>query len=264
MTEPASGDPSAPSDPLERQQAEDAALAVGFSLAADHEARVSRDGAGTPVIDVPAAAWLAAAHHARDVLGLDFIDWLSAVDQPDGDPAGLDVVLHVVATSSAGVRGEQDRAQRRDVGPPRVRRLMLRTRVADTALKLPSLTSVWPGVAWHERETLEMFGLDFSDFDDGSGLEIRPLLLPDGFEGTPLRKSFVLAARAAKAWPGAKDPGDSGAKAPSRRKIQPPGVPDPSWGPHEPAPTEPAPTEPAPTEPAPTEPAPTESKGTEA
>ena len=34
-----------------------------------------------------------------------------------------------------------------------------------------------------------------------------PLLLPDGFEGHPLRKDFVLAARAAKPWPGAKEPG---------------------------------------------------------
>jgi NADH-quinone oxidoreductase subunit C len=116
---------------------------------------------------------------------------------------------------------------------------MLRTRVPATDLVLPSLTALWPGVAWHERETFEMFGLDFSDFDDGSGLRLRPLLLPDGFEGTPLRKSFVLAARAAKAWPGAKDPADSGGKSPSRRKIQPPGVPDPTWGPRTPAPTEP-------------------------
>jgi NADH-quinone oxidoreductase subunit C len=62
-----------------------------------------------------------------------------------------------------------------------------------------------------------------------------PLLLPDGFEGHPLRKDFVLAARAAKAWPGAKEPGESDADghgAPSRRKMRPPGVPDPdAWGP---------------------------------
>jgi NADH-quinone oxidoreductase subunit C len=275
-------------DALEGEQAEDAALALGFSDAADIEAKVSRDGACTPVIDVPASAWVEAALHARDVLGMDFIDWLSAVDQPDGDPAGLDVVLHVVATSSAGAKvdgeldgdgdwdvhgdgdidadadadadadrdhdadsyverdreadgdGYHDRFRRGGIAPRRVRRVMLRTRVSDAALVLPSLTAVWPGVAWHERETFEMFGLDFSGYDDGSGLEIRPLLLPDGFEGTPLRKSFVLAARAAKAWPGAKDPGDSGAgsKAPSRRKIQPPGVPDPSWGPHDETPSD--------------------------
>ncbi|PYC61749.1 hypothetical protein C7C46_33645, partial [Streptomyces tateyamensis] len=60
-----------------------------------------------------------------------------------------------------------------------------------------------------------------------------PLLLPDGFEGHPLRKEFVLAARVAKAWPGAKEPGESDHEGGStRRKMQPVGVPDPNeWGP---------------------------------
>ncbi|MCE0536574.1 NADH-quinone oxidoreductase subunit C, partial [Kineosporia rhizophila] len=180
---------------------------------------VTADGAGTPVVDVPAAGWVAAATCARDQLGLDFLDWLSAVDEPDADPAGLDVLLHLAATDSFG---SPDRV---------VRRLLLRTRVPETTLSLPSLTALWPGVAWHERETFEMFGLTFTGFEDGSGAGLRPLLLPDGFEGTPLRKSFVLAARAAKAWPGAKDPGDSAAGKAPRRKTRPPGVPDPSWGP---------------------------------
>jgi NADH-quinone oxidoreductase subunit C len=212
---------------------EEAALRAGFQ-AADADALLTRDGAGTPVVEVSPAAWVEAARHARDELGMNFLDWLSAVDQPDGSPPGLDVVLHVavvptaIATPAPAAAADEATAGRR-----RVRRLILRTRVPESALTLPSLTSLWPGVAWHERETHEMFGLGFSGFDDGSGLALRPLLLPDGFEGTPLRKSFVLAARAAKAWPGGKDPADSGAKAPSRRKIQPPGVPDPSWGPRE-------------------------------
>ena len=54
-----------------------------------------------------------------------------------------------------------------------------------------------------------MFGIDFDGFDDGTGLGLRPLLLPEGFEGTPLRKSFVLAARVARPWPGAKEPGEA-------------------------------------------------------
>ena len=60
-----------------------------------------------------------------------------------------------------------------------------------------------------------------------------PLLLSDGFEGHPLRKDFVLTARVAKTWPGAKEPGESDAtrRGPSRRKMQPPGVPDPDLGP---------------------------------
>ena len=83
-----------------------------------------------------------------------------------------------------------------------------------------------------------MFGIGFDGFDDGTGLGLRPLLLPEGFEGTPLRKSFVLAARASKPWPGAKEPGESeapGTGSPSRRKLLPPGVPDAAtWGPRAP------------------------------
>ncbi|MGJ3560607.1 NADH-quinone oxidoreductase subunit C [Streptomyces sp. INA 01156] len=53
------------------------------------------------------------------------------------------------------------------------------------------------GAAWHERETYEMFGVDFAGHP-----ALDHLLLPDNFEGHPLRKDFVLAARVAKAWPG--------------------------------------------------------------
>jgi NADH-quinone oxidoreductase subunit C len=106
--------------------------------------------------------------------------------------------------------------------------LLLRTRVPADAPTLATATGVFAGASWHERETFEMFGIDFAGHP-----HLVPLLLPDGFEGHPLRKSFVLAARAAKAWPGAKEPGESDeGAAPSRRKTRPPGVPDPEvWGP---------------------------------
>ena len=102
-----------------------------------------------------------------------------------------------------------------------------------------SATGLWIGAAWHERETHEMFGIVFDGFDDKTGRGLRPLLLPDGFEGSPLRKSFVLASRASKPWPGAKEPGEgseggetkAAPEKPGRRKIQAPGVPDVTWGP---------------------------------
>jgi NADH-quinone oxidoreductase subunit C len=195
------------------------------------------DAAGTPLVDVPRERWVEVAQLARDEAGMDFFDWLSAVDQPDAEPPGVDVVLHVADTSSTGGTA---------VGRSGVRRLILRTRVPDADLHVASLTAVWPGAAWHERETFEMFGVAFDGFDDGSGHWLRPLLLPDGFEGTPLRKAFVLAARASKPWPGAKEPGESDTHtaAPGRRKTLPPGVPDPAvWGPRE-AGVEPAPPQP--------------------
>ncbi len=166
-------------------------------------------------LEVSHDTWVAAVAGARDA-AFTFFDWLSAVDQADDvDAPGLDVVCHLMDGSTPGA----------------LRRILVRTRVPQGE-SLGSITGVFRGAAWHERETHEMFGLGFDGFDDGTGLGMRPLLLPDGFEGTPLRKSFVLAARASKAWPGAKEPGESEHSKPTgRRRVSAPGVPDAEWGP---------------------------------
>lgn len=154
-------------------------------------------------VDVPAASWVTAAYAARDELDCNFFDWLSAVDELDG----YHVVAHLWST-----------AQRHGV--------LIRTKVDAAEPSLASLTTVYPGAAWHERETFEMFGIGFPG-------ELEPLLLPPEFEGHPLRKSFVLASRVAKPWPGAREPGEShDAKTPKRTTMRPPGVPAPGeWGP---------------------------------
>ncbi|MFD7994318.1 NADH-quinone oxidoreductase subunit C [Streptomyces mexicanus] len=169
-------------------------------------------------VDVPPTAWVPALRTARDELGCSYFDWLSAVDEPG---TGLRVCAHVAALAP-------------------VRRLLLRTTVPHAAPVLLSAVEVYAGAAWHERETHEMFGVDFTDHPS-----LDHLLLPENFEGHPLRKDFVLAARVAKAWPGAKEPGESDHGGPRRRQMLPPGVPDPNeWGPLKgqlpPAPARPA------------------------
>jgi NADH-quinone oxidoreductase subunit C len=176
--------------------------------ALDVEEATATEAFGRLTVDVSAQHWLAAATAARDALGAGFFDWLSAYDDTD---AGLAVVVHVWAVG-------------------RRESVMLRTRVPRDGGRLPTLTGVWAGAGWHERETFEMFGIGFDDHPN-----LVPLLLPDGFEGTPLRKEFVLASRVAKAWPGQKEPGESdrdiAARRP-RRRMRPPGVPAPgTWGP---------------------------------
>ncbi|MFD9503303.1 NADH-quinone oxidoreductase subunit C [Streptomyces sp. NPDC060035] len=171
-------------------------------------------------VDVPASSWIAALETARDELGCGYFDWLSAVDEPG---TGFLVCAHVAAPRTG-----------------RVRRLLVRTTVPHEAPALPSAIGVYAGAAWHERETHEMFGIRFEDHP-----HLVPLLLPEGFEGHPLRKDFILAARVAKAWPGAKEPGESEHGGPKRRTMLPPGVPDPNeWGPLKgqlpPAPVRPA------------------------
>ncbi|MFJ9898652.1 NADH-quinone oxidoreductase subunit C [Streptomyces sp. NPDC091280] len=169
-------------------------------------------------VDVPPTAWLAALRTARDDLGCTYFDWLSAVDEPG---IGFRVSAHVVALSP-------------------VRRLLIRTTVPHETPALPTAVDIYAGAAWHERETHEMFGVDFEGHP-----ALDHLLLPETFEGHPLRKDFVLAARVAKAWPGAKEPGESDHGGPKRRQMLPPGVPDPNeWGPLKgqlpPAPARPA------------------------
>jgi NADH-quinone oxidoreductase subunit C len=162
-------------------------------------------------IDVPAPRWEAAALGFRDDPRTEcrFFDWLSAYDDLDH---GIAIVAHVWS-----------RAHRQSV--------LLRTHVERTDPQLGSLTGVWAGADWHERETFEMFGVVFTGHPN-----LVPLLLPDGFEGHPLRKEFVLASRVAKPWPGVVEPGrpeekgGSGAARRSRRRPVPPGVPA-DWGP---------------------------------
>jgi NADH-quinone oxidoreductase subunit C len=166
---------------------------------------------GQETVDVPRAEWVSAHQVARE-LGFTFFDWLTAVDQlDDADNPGFDVVCHLWSMEAHA-------------------HLLVRTRVPRDDARLATLTGVFAGASWHERETFEMFGLTFDDHPN-----LVPLLLPDGFEGHPLRKDFILAARAAKSWPGAKEPGESDAdvsSSPGRRKTRPPGVPDPeTWGP---------------------------------
>ncbi|MFI7276275.1 NADH-quinone oxidoreductase subunit C [Streptomyces sp. NPDC049879] len=165
---------------------------------------------GVLTVDVPGGdAWPAALRTARDELGCTFLDWLSAVDEADV----FRVCAHVVALPGPDV--------------PAPRRLLLRTAVPRAEASLPTATEVYAGASWHERETHEMFGVDFPGHPG-----LTPLLLPESFEGHPLRKDFVLAARVAKAWPGAKEPGESEHGGPRRRQALPPGVPDPNeWGP---------------------------------
>jgi NADH-quinone oxidoreductase subunit C len=165
------------------------------------------EGHARAVVDVPVARWWEAIGTAKHngALGCDFFDWLSAVDELE---AGFDVVCHLYSTR-------------------RKHSLLIRTRVPREDPTVESVVELFPGAAWHERETYEMFGIVFARHPD-----LKPLLLPPGFEGHPLRKEFILAARVAKPWPGAKEPGESEHTTSKRAPMRPPGVPAPGeWGP---------------------------------
>ena len=154
--------------------------------------------------------------------GYGFFEWLGAVDEIGRAGAPGDVLRVVLVL--------------RDPASPGAPTLRLTTELPRDGPRLDSLGHVFAGARWHEREVAEMFGVVFVGGDP------RRLLLGAEFEGTPMRKDEVLAARAATPWPGAKEPGETAA-SPSRRRMAPPGAPDPTvWGDRDPA-DSPAPAE---------------------
>jgi NADH-quinone oxidoreductase subunit C len=171
------------------------ALAAAVLVALEASGASAHDGFGPVTVDVATDRWVEALEAAQ-AAGAAFFDLLTAYDLGDD---GFAVVAHV---ASGDLRDH----------------LLVRTTVPSDHAVLATATGVYRGAAWHERETHEMFGIDFAGHD-----RLDPLLLPAGFDGAPLRKTFVLAARAARPWPGEKDPSDSGGR--TRRRTLPPGVP---------------------------------------
>jgi len=156
------------------------------------------------VTEVLPEDWLAAVEELK-ADGFDYFDWLGCVDE-----IGRRNCLRIVLVL-------RDLARRAE---PK----MLSCVLPRDEPRIDSVRTVFAGAAWHEREAAELFGVEFL------GGEHRRLLLNPEFEGTPLRKDQVLAARTGMNWPGAKEPGESDA-SPGRRRMVPPGVPDPAvWG----------------------------------
>jgi NADH-quinone oxidoreductase subunit C len=135
---------------------------------------------GHAAVSVTPAVYRDVAVMLRDDpdLACDFFDFLTGVDlRPKG--AGFEVVFHVYSTRH---------------------RHHARVRLPLPAQDphAPTLSDVWHGANWHERETWELFGIVF----DGHPHLVK-LVLPEQFEGHPLRKDFELMTREAKVWPGA-------------------------------------------------------------
>lgn len=116
----------------------------------------------------------------------DYFNFLSAVDW---EQEGIEVLVVVYSTKFRNTVG-------------------LKVRLSDGDANLPTLTDIYGGANWHERECSEMFGVTFEGHPNP-----KNLYLPDDFEGHPLLKSFKLASRTYKPWPGAKDPAEAEGRA---------------------------------------------------
>ena len=122
-------------------------------------------------INVPADEVLAVLQALRDEHAFDLLTDLTAIDWSEGSDPRFVVVYHLYSTTQHGyIRVATDCTG--DEESP----------------KAPSVTSLWAGADWHERETYDMFGITFEGHPD-----LRRILMWPGYPYHPLRKDFPLA-----------------------------------------------------------------------
>jgi NADH-quinone oxidoreductase subunit C len=73
------------------------------------------------------------------------------------------------------------------VSIPRREKVRLKVRLSGNDPVVDSLVPVWPGANWLEREIFDLFGIRFTGHPD-----LRRILLPDDWEGYPLRRDYPV------------------------------------------------------------------------
>ena len=113
---------------------------------------------------------LCAYLHDDEEALFDMCTDLTAVHWPERSGQEFDVVILLYST-------------------PKNRRLRVKVSLADGEA-CPSVTQIWAGADWMEREVFDMFGIRFDGHPD-----LRRILLPEDWPGYPLRKEYPIEYR---------------------------------------------------------------------
>ncbi len=152
--------------------------------------------------------WHDVVSYCKTTLGFRFFSFLAGLDWLNNPSLSAEKFWDADAEATPAAVGQPGyaggdtrfqvmcRLQNLDTGVG----VTLKVDLADDAPTVATITDVFAGADWHERETWEMYGFSF---DGHPGL--RHLYLPGAFEGFPLRKDFPLLAREIKPWPGLVD-----------------------------------------------------------
>jgi NADH-quinone oxidoreductase subunit C len=105
-------------------------------------------------------------------------------DMPIG-VTGVDYLTHPGRALPEGIRPERFEVVVELLSLTLRKRLRVRCQVPGADPRVPTLFELWPGTEAHERETYDMFGVDFEGHPDPSRI-----LMPEDWEGHPLRKDY--------------------------------------------------------------------------
>jgi NADH-quinone oxidoreductase subunit C len=133
------------------------------TLVEAHSEATWSSSAGQDVVTLPADQLQDFAQSAR-AGGFELLSDVTAVDWLNRNPR-FDVVINLISL--------QHKVRLRIIVP--------------TDGEVPSLVPVWPGANYAEREVYDMFGINFVDHPD-----LTRILMPDDWEGYPLRKDFAV------------------------------------------------------------------------
>ena len=106
--------------------------------------------------------------HSHKDLYFDHLACISGVDNGEAD-GRLEVIYHLTSLALG-------------------HRVVLKVHISrdlETNPIVPSLTPIWKGAEWHERECYDLFGVKFENHPD-----MRRILLPANWVGHPLRKDY--------------------------------------------------------------------------
>jgi NADH-quinone oxidoreductase subunit C len=124
---------------------------------------------GQDVARVPIEEWEAFARAARDA-GFEMCSDVTAVDWMRQRPERYEVIANLLSMAHKT-------------------RLRMITSVGRVDPSVASITPIWPGAGYAEREVYDMFGINFEGHPD-----LTRILMPDDWEGHPLRKDFGVGS----------------------------------------------------------------------
>ena len=133
----------------------------------DAVVEVKTEGVLDPYIKIAPAKIAEITMFLRDDADLQF-DYLMCLSGVDYTKGVLGVVYHVYSMMKH-------------------HKITLKVDVFVDKAEVPSVTNVWYTANWHEREAYDLFGIKFLGHPD-----LRRILLPDDWEGYPLRKDFKV------------------------------------------------------------------------